>query len=699
LAPPARASWVARDLVLVETTWIDVVLQIALALALVVLAHGPILAPSVGLLGGDRPELPGLGALTPAVLRRLALAAVVLGALGAGALARRALAPWFGDEHARAAGYAGALLCALHPFAGAALASSAGALDALSFALATWASVAFLAGRQARSTGRVALALLPVALAGALTARGAWAPLALALLEFVAAHRHRPLLTRLRTSATTALVFGACALLPRVLLHGMGGIPVAAPGVAEALRQPAATAAHALASLGLVIQPVNLDVLGAGGAVLAGALLLVALHPGLLAARSAPRLWGRALVAFTLAMGLAALVHADVRFGPHDLTRSAAGLASSTVVALALACASTARIGRRRAVLPWAVAVGTAVLAHGSSVGFVRAVAAAEELRLDIVSARERYGRTARVLVLDAPRSVAGVDPFAAPLHALCDESPEDVLGLSTPAFLALIGTSELERLRARPIVLVLEASTLGDPAARGRISLELPPREPSGPPAAWSWRELRSPDLDLETLSIGACVVESSAPSAARLRWRAVDRPIPDGRCAGVWIARGERRVGIFDLGSSLTWRLSNRVRRMWLEEGGAVERAEVRAELDALGNVPAPRLAGRTWSLSVPNASVVRDTTGRGTFVLGLLARDPAAGGYAWREIPLARGRDERLVAPVESASDTSALCAWSLEYRLDGAAIARSRGEFPAADPPSRQPSLDQPALERR
>jgi len=60
-------------------------------------------------------------------------------------------------------------------------------------------------------------------------------------------------------------------------------------------------ASNAASQLGLLILPGNPEVLGATGLVLAGAAFLLAMQPALLAARSAPRLWGWLLAGLSLA--------------------------------------------------------------------------------------------------------------------------------------------------------------------------------------------------------------------------------------------------------------------------------------------------------------------------------------------------------------------------------------------------------------
>jgi hypothetical protein len=145
-------------------------------------------------------------------------------------------------------------------------------------------------------------------------------------------------------------------------------------------------------------------------------------------------------------------------------------------------------------------------------------------------------------------------------------------------------------------------------------VSVSLPrPREGSGaapslPPA---WRgDSRSPDLSLDPL--GPCVVRATVPSgtpwdeAEPIQWRAAEERIGAARHAGVALQRGGKPVLLYDLSTSLSWRLSHEIRRVWWE--GSLSRIEL---AEFLGEIPGaqlslePRRSTPDWSFSLPETA----------------------------------------------------------------------------------------------
>src|SRR6202008_261429 len=109
----------------------------------------------------------------------------------------------------------------------------------------------------------------------------------LAAAELCSSHRYRPRRVRLRTAAPTLVVFGLASVGEVVLRVGRSG------GGALGHEHPAdELVRHGIEKLGLLVLPANPFVTELSGLALAGVVFLLAMHPGLPAARSAPRLWG-----------------------------------------------------------------------------------------------------------------------------------------------------------------------------------------------------------------------------------------------------------------------------------------------------------------------------------------------------------------------------------------------------------------------
>ena len=187
--------------------------------------------------------------------------------------------------------------------------------DVVGLAASAWSVALLLEGRQERRTMALGAAfVLAVVAAASSPAALVLVPLGFGL-EFIAARRHRPLGARFRTGVQVALGYAA-ALAFETLVRG-----IARPG-ADAADAPAQAGfdpakllspepegfAHAFAlaaeKTGVVVLPVNTSGIGTLGYVLAVVALLAALHPGFVAARAAPRLWGRVLGGWAIAIAV-----------------------------------------------------------------------------------------------------------------------------------------------------------------------------------------------------------------------------------------------------------------------------------------------------------------------------------------------------------------------------------------------------------
>ena len=150
---------------------------------------------------------------------------------------------------------------------------------------------------------------------------------------------------------------------------------------------------------------------------------------------------------------------------------------------------------------------------------------------------------------------------------------------------------------------------------------------------------------------------------------------------------------MAVFDLSSSLAWRLGGRVRRIWFESG-----LPTLVQAEVLEHLPAPplELAGPLseegdWLFEPAAGSALPEVPGRSGWALELF--DLATYDHVVIEVEAEAGEAPpggaaaggRLRVPaagrlVEDAlSASGGPVAWSLEYRLDGMAVARLRGRL--------------------
>ena len=248
-----------------------------------------------------------------------------------------------------------------------------------------------------------------------------------------------------------------------------------------------------------------------GGSVLAGALFLVAMQPALVAARSAPRLWGGLLAGGLIAFCGTELLRAGPRASPQRIDLAYSLLPSITVVALGLGLSTTALSGVRRPWIAFVVALGYACLAHANARAWLGAGAEVTRLRDELVAASAN-APGARFLVLDPPTASDGVDPLGAGLPWLLPPDadgafdPLRVRGLGREAFLAFAREPEFAALRREPLVLLVPRDVLEPEASRAgeRVALGISAEAPSGNVRAWR-DDLVSPQLDLDPFEFGA--------------------------------------------------------------------------------------------------------------------------------------------------------------------------------------------------
>jgi hypothetical protein len=616
-----------------------------------------------------------------------------LGAWLLGRFAARALAPWTGAEHARAAGWAAAALLALHPLQPASVASldARGALLAL--ALCSASGWMFLRGRRDQEPRALGIALCFAVLAGFSADIALALGPVLAVAEYASGKRHRPQHARLRTAGTTLLVFGGATCvdtLCRSAVLGRWSPPETVANYSGG--RLTHTIGVALERLGTLLLPIDQHVLGAAGFAVAGLLMLVALQPVLLAARSAPRLWGWLLCAWLAAFVLAEACAPWERVNSDDFTHAGTLCAASAALCVGLGLSVTALSGSRRVVLPLVVGLGYALLAHANASAFRDASDESRRFQLDLIAARQA-APDAEVIAIDPPGAVEGVEATEGAMPwmldrafvgARADKGAVRVRATKLAGFLALAREPEFDELRARGLVLVAPRASVAATAAPSRALHILPKPRASEGPLSWSG-EATPRVLDLECASIRALHVrateEAATDRAPIVAWRASNAASSDaesGRLRGAWTYVGDAPEALFDLSSSLEWLTTDRVKQVWSVEGWSrVREAELLDQLPSPAPKLEPRRAGDDWCFDMPGAPLTPSEV-RGDWFFDVLDLET----LEFVEIGAQQAENAVLTVPGAQLAVHAlrgAPLAWSLERRIDGVAVDRIRGRW--------------------
>jgi len=628
-----------------------------------------------------------------ATLYRLENLLLLLAAgLGLANFIRRLLFPWTGADHARAAARALPAILFLHPFAVHAVADLAGRADLLYLAFGSWAAATYLRARQDRKPMRLIGAFF-LFLAAHLAGRfGLGLALAIAVGEFASVQRYQPKRRRSRRALTALLVLGGMATVELFVRAALGG-------KTDALAPFAPGAGSFFERFGILLLPVPTPGLTMALAVV---LILGAMHPAMRAARYAPRLWGRLLGVWFVALCLT-LFFGGPGQGGHvglgDFSSARTLFPSAAVLVAGLVVVATSVQGFLRLVLPIGLAVGFGLLSLSQAPLHVRAARATAHLRADLERAsneaanlrtdlaREGRGSALGPAILalrDAPAGEA-IAPFAGGIGHLLDASltghaPREGVQrprlVGTDAFVALAREPEFNELRRGGAVLIQ-----GD-----RLIHLGTPGEFEAPPL---WRgAASSPDLDLDPLTVGVLAVTVSAErlaSSEALPTAVTFATRPAGETAaavgGTWVTARGRTEGLFDLSSSLDWLFAGRVGRMWFETGLArVESASLTPEFEPEGLGLAPDVRGRDWRFALPVSGVgmkLRTAPETDNFVLMQLDLS----GLKLREFDATR--DGGVLVFPRAAHNLEAWSqgeiAWTIERRVDGRTIWRHRGRL--------------------
>lgn len=621
------------------------------------------------------------------------LGLLLLAAFGLRKVLSRSLVPFLGADSARSASVAAALFFLLHPLAVSSVARATERGELIAMAAGLWGLHLFLRARQDREYALVAAAGLLFTVAAFAGRVAIFLPPLVFGLEFLSARRHRPKAQRLRTASTAFLLAALLVGVERAwrlalaVPGGFGGGP-SDRGALDGL-------ALWVEKLGVLLLPVDTYGAGRAGFALVAVTHLVALHPGLVAARTAPRLWGRLLVGWTVALLVVEATCANERVLPGSLEGAEQLFPALLVMAVGLGITSTAIQGARRTLVPVLVCGTYALLGHGHAGPFGWAGEAVAELRDDLAVAADQQGWKGRYLVIDPPETVAGVEALRGNLPllmgpAMQPESPIETRakspwagGAKWEAFAALAPHPLLGQWRAEGLCLVMPAEPGAASGRRTQRTLPVPgepfpgAEEPSG-------REGRTGPwaLDVDPFELG--FLSARPPAGARtaeppvVRWEALSER-PEGELFGVWVHGPSGLEARFCLTASRLWLLSERV--LSVRFPGALSQrshALAAASVPALPDSVQPRRVRDDWLFDVGAVELPEPLRGEVLWVLSIL--DPARLELQQYVLGEAGGGKLRATGLAARAAELQAAggdLLWTLEPQIEGVALARALG----------------------
>lgn len=665
-------------------------------------------------------------------LRLEGLILLVIAAFGVRATVIRAMRPWTGEDHARAAGAASSAFLLVHPLLVPVAAHLPARGDAIALATSSWSVALLLAGRQERGAVRLVFAfLLAVVAAGASPAALLLVPLGLGL-ELIAARRHRPVSAKLRTAGYVASGYALALAVEFAVRH------LAAPEAALAKSAPTLDPQslldgvptgflHMLAvaaeKTGVVVLPVNITGIGTLGYVLAVFALLAALHPGFVAARAAPRLWGRMLAGWAAALILLLVIGSAERVNPANLGDVPGTLSLAVCMAVGLGISSTALSGARRTVLPVTTGLLYAFLSAGSAKTIESAAAEVGLVHESILEAGRQDGWAHPIVVLDPPRVVAGVNALrvedesslaSRPFLPL-DAQPVPVRGVPSESAWILAGDPDTPLIHTDTgslLLLPTDPSVLPEPP-EGPPGLTLPtaregprprhapdrplrrailvlPHAAQAPPGSFdvSWvGEGASPAgrrFDPFRFSVASADVppdvnaEAALAQAPIVRWTGTTGAGPegtaDGTSRGIWTQGPNGPRALFHLAGTTDWTLAGTVRSVWfpgvLRQASAAQLAQMPT---GFGRTIEPRVVGADWTFDLADVPLIRplDPSEAESWVLWIV--DRASGAFV--EVAPEGATSGRLVVPNAAAFHGEAVT-WVLERRLGGVVVQQTR-----------------------
>ncbi len=551
-------------------------------------------------------------------LRLENLLLLFVAAIGLRAVLVRALEPFLGAEQARSASVTAALFLFLHPLGVSTVARVAGRGELLAAAAGSWAMLRFLMARQTRAPrimGSAVFLVLVAAFAGRIAY---FLPPLVALLEFLSARRYRPKLARLRTAVLAGLISFAVVgvewlararFAPETLGPPLGSLPELGGW------------ALALEKLGVLLLPVDLFGIGITGYALAVVALLLALHPGFVAARSAPRLWGRLLLGWAAALLLVELTSMGRRVEPGSLMGAQVLFPATFVMAVGSAIAATAIQGLRRTLIPALVCIAFGLLGRGHARPYEAAADRIADLRRELAAYSLGEHGTDSYFVLNPPADVEGVQALqgslAHLLHPMFQFEPAQrpgrapwVGGGSERALAMFSGEPEFRRQCAGGLTIFgfLGHSSGDDPMGTPLGSgLQVGGFRTVTQDLVWKGKA-GAPGMDFDPLAYRSLTITFpggfTAPAGPPLvRWKGAIDPEPQHEVFGIWSTDSAgKRVAQFDMSKDLAWLLGGKVSALWLP-GARGENVEIRLSRGPLVLPPqvVPRRVHADWIFDV--------------------------------------------------------------------------------------------------
>lgn len=549
-------------------------------------------------------------------LRLENLLLLFVAAIGLRAVLVRALEPFLGAEQARSASVTAALFLFLHPLGVSTVASVAGRGELLAAAAGSWGMLRFLRARQTRAPrimGSAVFLVLVAAFAGRIAY---FLPPLVALLEFLSARRYRPKLARLRTAVLAGLISFAVVSVEWL---------ARAQFAPDTLGPPLSSLPElggwdlALEKLGVLLLPVDLFGIGIAGYALAVMALLLALHPGFVAARSAPRLWGRLLVGWAAALLLVELASLGRRVEPGSLVGAQVLFPATFVMAVGSAIAATAIQGLRRTLIPALVCVAFGLLGRGHAWPYEAAADRISGLRRELSAHSLAEGGSSSFFVLNPPTEVEGVQALQGfmghLLHPMFQFEPPERPGISPwvgggseRALAMFSGEPEFRRQCAGGLTIFgFQVDPEDSEGASLGAGLHVGSFRTVTQDFVWSGKS-GSAALDINPLAYRSLTMTFSGDLGAQVdaplvRWKGEFGPKPQHELFGYWSTDAAgKRVANFDLSKDLAWLLAGQVSAIWLP-GAPGQDLEIRLSRGPLSLPPqvVPRRVHSDWIFDV--------------------------------------------------------------------------------------------------
>ena len=557
-------------------------------------------------------------------LRLENLLVLALAAQGLRIALRRLFTPWFGEETARAAALTAGLLLLVHPLPVAAVAMVHLRGELLALAFGAFGLAAFLEARQENNKRLLGRAFLFAFLAGMC---GRWAlflPFLYGVLEVLSSHRHRPTRARWSSALLTFAACGVCVAAEYMLRRQL------APEGARTFQYLSVhleAIPYSVEKLGVLFMPAPVGSAGVLAIPVALATLILATHPGFVAARGAPRLWGRIVAIWGISLVLSLILDADQRVVSLDLVGAQVLLGATLILCTGWGLAATAISDLRRILIPAFLILLFAWLAHGAAVPIREASRTIDALRTDLEQAAGRRIFQGSYVLLEPTERVAGhkilpKDPSVLLSRRLAEGAwgkvPEGgpfVRGMDRAALGSWWGSADFVDRAAGglcflvpPQLLGLEAGPLVtlDARAVGHLGgvLELGPGDLAQTMnGSLAGGRLNSAWYTQLSVHVSRGLMGSDAP---QLEWEAAGGIT--GSAEGVWVQGANKDLveARFDLRGEPAWVLAERLTRLRAVGPLAGKPLVCRSEPESLSEGLEPRWTSEGWVVEIGDYGV---------------------------------------------------------------------------------------------